>query len=66
MGKFPEIPLKITEIPVSPRFALMLAFEEPLSEVRYALPIDTFLLVDMSSIHFTLPLTHFCLDSANF
>nr|XP_016454210.1 PREDICTED: renalase-like [Nicotiana tabacum] len=33
MGKFPEIPLKMTEIPVSPRFALMLAFEEPLSEI---------------------------------
>ncbi|XP_059282748.1 uncharacterized protein LOC132036424 [Lycium ferocissimum] len=33
MGKFPEIPLKLTEIPASPCFALMLAFEEPLIEI---------------------------------
>ncbi|KAM3286912.1 renalase isoform X2 [Capsicum chacoense] len=33
MGKFPEIPLKMTEIPVNPCFALMLAFEEPLTEI---------------------------------
>lgn len=33
MGKFPEIPLKTTEIPANPCFALMLAFEEPLAEI---------------------------------
>ncbi|KAJ8534388.1 hypothetical protein K7X08_016116 [Anisodus acutangulus] len=32
MDKFPEIPLKMTEIPVNPCFALMLAFEEPLTD----------------------------------
>ncbi|KAG5578815.1 hypothetical protein H5410_049442 [Solanum commersonii] len=37
MEKFPEISLKMTEIPVNPCFALMLAFEEPLTEVRCAL-----------------------------
>ncbi|KAK4723310.1 hypothetical protein R3W88_026089 [Solanum pinnatisectum] len=33
MEKFPEISLKMTEIPVNPCFALMLAFEEPLTEI---------------------------------
>lgn len=38
----PELAMKIKEVPVSPRFTLMLAFEKPLSVVRSALCISCY------------------------